>query len=54
MQATSSMLVNVNHDGIGVAEIVFSPEMTVGHTAFDNWLVLAHLFITSTSIVSPV
>lgn len=51
MQTTGSVLVNVNHDGIGLAKVVFSPEMTVGNAAFDNWFVMAHFFITSTSNV---
>ncbi|MHA7583062.1 hypothetical protein ACX12E_22175 [Paenibacillus vandeheii] len=38
------MLVNVNHDGIGLAEIVFSPKVTVSNTAFDYWLLMAHFY----------
>lgn len=53
MQTTGSVLVNVNHDGIGLAKVVFSPEMTVGDAAFDNWFVMAHFFITSITIVTP-
>lgn len=53
MQTTGSMLVDVNHDGIGLTEVVFSPEMTVRYAAFDDWFVMAHFFITSTCIVAP-
>ncbi|UPK47679.1 hypothetical protein [Paenibacillus pabuli] len=38
------MLVNVNHDGIGLTEIVFSPKVTVRDTAFDDWLLLTHFY----------
>lgn len=53
MQTTGGMLVNVNHDGISLAEVVFSPKVAVGDAAFDYRFVLAHFFITSTTIVSP-
>ncbi len=42
MQTTGGMLVNVNHDGISLAEVIFSPEVAVGDAAFDYWFVLAH------------
>ncbi|WP_449007410.1 hypothetical protein [Paenibacillus taichungensis] len=38
------MLVDVNHDGISLAEIVFSPEVAVSNTAFDDRLLLAHFY----------
>lgn len=38
------MLVNVNHDGISLAEIVFSPKVAVSNTAFDDRLLLAHFY----------
>lgn len=53
MQTTGGVLVDVNHDSISLAEVVLSPKVAVGDAAFDNWFVLAHFFITSTTIVSP-
>lgn len=52
MQTTGSVLVNVNHDGIGLAKVVFSPEMTVGNAAFDNWFVMAH-FLSPRHLMFP-
>lgn len=52
MQTTGGMLVNVNHDGISVAEIVLSPKVAVGDAAFDNWFVLAH-FLSPRLLLSP-
>lgn len=52
MQTTGGMLVNVNHDGISVAEIVLSPKAAVGDAAFDNWFVLAH-FLSPRLLLSP-
>jgi hypothetical protein len=46
------VLVNVNHDGIGLAKVVFSPEMTVGNAAFDNWFVMAH-FLSPRHLMFP-
>lgn len=52
MQTTGSMLVNVNHDGIGLAKVIFSPEITVGDAAFDNWFVMAH-FLSPRHLLFP-
>jgi hypothetical protein len=52
MQTTGSMLVNVNHDGIGLAKVIFSPKMTVGDAAFDNWFVMAH-FLSPRHLLFP-
>ncbi len=52
MQTTGGMLVNVNHDSISVAEVVFSPKVAVGDAAFDNRFVLAH-FLSPRLLLSP-
>ncbi len=52
MQTTGSVLVNVNHDGIGLAKVVFSPKITVGDAAFDNWFVMAH-FLSPRHLLFP-
>ena len=52
MQTAGSVLVNVNHDGIG-GKSCFLPKITVGNAAFDNWFCHGSFFITSTSIVAP-
>ncbi|MBB6020541.1 hypothetical protein HNR77_001602 [Paenibacillus sp. JGP012] len=52
MQTTGSMLVDVNHNGIGLTEVVFSPEMTVRYAAFDDWFVMAH-FLSPRHVLLP-
>ncbi len=52
MQTTGGMLVNVNHDGISLAEVVFSPKVAVGDAAFDYRFVLAH-FLSPRVLLSP-
>ncbi|CAI6070662.1 hypothetical protein PAECIP112173_02173 [Paenibacillus sp. JJ-100] len=52
MQTTGSVLVNVNHDSIGLAKVVFSPKVTVGDAAFDNWFVMAH-FLSPRYLLLP-
>lgn len=59
MQTTGGMLVNVNHDGISLAEVVLSPKVAVGDAAFDNWFVLAHFYhldyycLPATNLIFP-
>lgn len=42
MQTAGSMLIDINHDGIRLTEVVFAPVVTVRDAAFNDWLFMTH------------